>query len=138
MSATPSQPHGRNGVTIIETMVALGLLVTVMSVTASLAVQNSRLLAGNRAYRLAVDELSNRLDLLALMPPADLADAIKSLGADEFTGPLAGATLRGAVEAEDLGRRITLTLDWPGAVKRRPSVVLCAWSFTEPESEEQP
>ena len=126
----------RRGVTLVETTVALGLLITAMSITASLAVRNQRLLADNRAYRLAVDELSNRLDLLAAMPADDVEAAIDALSEEELSGPLAGATLTGATEDEDIGRRLTLKLTWPTTVKRRPDLVLTAWSYAEDDSEE--
>jgi hypothetical protein len=128
--------HRRRGVSLIETTVALGLLITVMSVTASLAVRNQRLLADNRAYRLAVDELSNRLDLLVALPAEEAATAIEALNDEELTGPLAGATIEGAVESEDFGRRVSLKLTWPATVKRRPDIALSAWSYVESDTQE--
>jgi hypothetical protein len=126
----------RGGVTLIETTVALGLLITVMSVTASLAVRNQRLLADNRAYRLAVDELLNRLDLLVALPADEAATAIGALSEEELPGPLAGATIEGAIESEDFGRRVSLKLTWPATVKRRPDIALSAWSYVESDSQE--
>lgn len=130
-----TRPH-RSGVTLIETTVALGLLITVMSVMASLAVRNQRLLADNRAYRLAVDELSNRLDLLIALPVEEAATAIGALSKEELAGPLAGATLEGAIESEDIGRHVSLKLTWPATVKRRPDIALSAWSYVESDSQE--
>lgn len=125
----------RRGVTLIETTVALGLLIAVMSVTASLAVRNQRLLADNRAYRLAVDELSNRLDLIVALPADEAATSIESLRDEKLPGPLAGATLEGAIESEDFGRRVSLKLTWPATVKRRPDIALSAWSYVERETQ---
>jgi hypothetical protein len=126
--------HRRRGVSLIETTVALGLLITVMSVTASLAVRNQRLLADNRAYRLAVDELSNRLDLLVALPAEEATTSIEALSEEELIGPLAGATIEGAVESEDFGRRVSLKLIWPATVKRRPDIALSAWSYVESDT----
>jgi hypothetical protein len=136
MKASFTTRPQRRGVSLIETTVALGLLITVMSVTASLAVRNQRLLADNRAYRLAVDELSNRLDLLVALPAEEAATAIEALNDEELTGPLAGATLEGAIESEDFGRRVSLKLTWPATVKRRPDIALSAWSYVESDTQE--
>ena len=126
----------RRGVTLVETTVALGLLITAMSVTASLTVRNQRLLAENRAYRLAVEELSNRLDVLVGMPAGDVDAAINALNQHEFQGALQGAKLVGVVEDEDIGRRLSLKLTWHDAVKRRPDIVLTAWSYAPSDPQE--
>jgi hypothetical protein len=131
MKASFTTRPQRRGVTLIETTVALGLLLTVMSVTASLAVRNQRLLADNRAYRLAVDELSNRLDLLVALPAEEATTAIEALSDEKLPGPLAGATIEGAIESEDFGRRVSLKLTWPATVKRRPDIALSAWSYVD-------
>lgn len=136
MKASFTTRPQRRGVTLIETTVALGLLITVMSVTASLAVRNQRLLADNRAYRLAVDELSNRLDLIVALPADEAATAIGALSEEELPGPLAGATIDGAVKNEDFGRRVSLKLTWPATVKRRPDIALSAWSYVESDTQE--
>jgi hypothetical protein len=136
MKASFTTRPQRRGVSLIETTVALGLLITVMSVTASLAVRNQRLLADNRAYRLAVDELLNRLDLLVALPADEAATAIGALSEEELPGPLAGATIEGAIESEDFGRRVSLKLTWPATVKRRPDIALSAWSYVESDSQE--
>jgi hypothetical protein len=126
----------RGGSTIVETLVAFGLLITVMSVTASLTVRNQRLLSDNRAYRLAVEELSNRLELLTTMPAEEATAAIEACDEEILTGSLAGARLTGVVETEDYGRRLTLTLAWSSGVKRRPDISLSAWSFAESDKPE--
>ncbi|QDV74661.1 type IV pilus modification PilV family protein [Botrimarina mediterranea] len=126
----------RRGVTLVETTIALGLLVALMSVMASLAVRNQRVLADNRAYRLAVDELSNQLDMLTALPADEAATALEALSGEEPVGPVTGATLRGKMADEDYGRRLTVTLSWPAAIKRRPDVTLSAWSFVEDDSTE--
>lgn len=129
----------KRGVTLIETTVALGLLVTVMSITASLAVRNQRMIADNRAYRLAVDELSNQLDLLVALPAGEAAEAIEAFDSAELPAPLTGATIDGTIESDDFGQRLSLTLSWPADVKRRPDVSLSAWSYAQsnaPEDEQ--
>jgi hypothetical protein len=136
MKASFTSRPQRRGVSLIETTVALGLLITVMSVTASLAVRNQRLLADNRAYRLAVDELSNRLDLLVALPAEEATTAIDALSKEKLPGPLVGATIEGAIESEGFGRRVSLKLTWPATVKRRPDIALSAWSYVESNSQE--
>ncbi len=130
MRPLPLKPKSR-GVTLVETTVALGLLITATSVTATLAVRNQRLLADNRVYRLAVEELSNRLETLIPLSADEAEAAIHDFHNEELSGPLAGAHLEGTVQQEDYGRRLSLTLTWPSAVKRRPDVSLSAWSFAD-------
>jgi hypothetical protein len=124
-------------VTLVETTVALGLLITVTSVTASLAVRNQRLLAESRAYRLAVDELSNRLEVLVALPVEEAETAIHDIENDGLPAQLVGAKIEGAIRHEDYGRRVSLTLTWPAEVKLRPEVSLSAWSFVEDDTQEE-
>ncbi|WP_197526467.1 hypothetical protein [Botrimarina colliarenosi] len=119
----------RRGVTVIETVVAFGLLVTVLSVSASLMVRHNRLLADERAYRVAVDELSNRLAVLVPLRPEAADRELAALDGLSFAGPLQGATLAGVVEREEVGRRLTLTLHWPNGDRQRPSVSLSGWAY---------
>ena len=135
MRQPPSKTASR-GVTLVETTVALGLLITAMSVTASLAVKNQRLLADNRAYRLAVDELSNRLEMLVALPVEEAETAIRDIDSEGLPAQLAGAKIEGAVQQEDYGRRVSLTLTWPAQWKRRPDVSLSAWSYVEDDTQE--
>lgn len=126
----------RAAVTALETVVALGLVSVGVSIATTIAVRNHHLLADNRAYRVAVDELSNRLDVLVTMPGEAAAAAVDALPDTELPAPLVGAKLAGAIEDEAVGRRITLSLVWGGAVQRRPEVVLSAWSFVGSDSQE--
>lgn len=119
----------RRGVTLIETIVSFSLLVTVLAITAPLMVRHTRLLADGRAYRCAVDELSNRLTLLSATSPDSLTQAIEGLAAAELDGPLANARLNGEVDAIESGYRITLSLTWPDTERKRPDVILVGWSF---------
>lgn len=126
MNEKKQQPY-RRGVTAVETLVSFTLLVTVISVTAPLMLRHNRLLADERAYRQAVDTLSNELDRLTILTGEELRDALDSLAAD---GP-AGSRLKGSVESVDFGDRITLTIDWLDRSPRRPPLTLVGWSFVD-------
>lgn len=134
---SPSPPS-RRGVTLIETIVSFSLLVTVLGVTAPLMVRHTRLLADGRAYRCAVDELSNRLATLAATPSGELAQAVADLPSEELDGPLTGAHLRGSIDAAVIGQRITLIVEWPEADRKRRTVTLTGWAIPPtPDAEAQ-
>lgn len=118
----------RRGISSIEALVALGVLGTVLSMAPPLLLQNQRLLRGERAYRLAVDALSNRLDTLTAMTADELREAIEPAPVEGLTD----ASLRGELAETELGTRITLILTQPGIGSRPSTVQLVGWSFTDP------
>lgn len=131
-----SRHYPRRGTTLIETLVAFSLLVTVLGVVAPLTVRHTRLLSEGRAYRYAVDELSNQLASLTTMSVSDLTQAIADLPSQELAGPLAGAELTGQLDAIDVGQRITLSLEWPRTDRKRPTVTLVGWAIPPTPVEE--
>jgi hypothetical protein len=86
---------------------------------------------------LAVDELSNRLEVLVALPVEEAETAIHDIENDGLPAQLVGAKIEGAIRHEDYGRRVSLTLTWPAEVKLRPEVSLSAWSFVEDDTQEE-
>ena len=119
----------RRGITVTETLVAFGLLGTVLSTTAPLVVRHDRLLNEARVYRLAVDELSNRLAAITAMAPGEAEAAVAAMPQEPLGGALADAKLSGVVEADDVGSRVVVTLSWPKAYRNRSDVTLTGWRF---------
>lgn len=117
----------RRAVSSIEALVALGVLATVLSMAPPLLLQNQRLLREERAYRIAVEALSNRLDTLTAMTPDKLRQAIGPIPVEG----LSDASLRGELVEMDLGTRITLTVTQPGVGTRPTTIQLVGWSFTD-------
>lgn len=129
---TPKCP-GRRGITTIEVIVAFTLLSTVLSAAVPLVVRHRQLLADHRSYRLALDELSNQLDRLTMLPEDELQAALEELNPSELTARrLPGAKLSADLEAEDLGQRIAIHISWDGTHQKAP-LTLVGWVFPRPQ-----
>lgn len=123
----------RRGITTIEVIVAFTLLSTVLSAAIPLVVRHRQILADHRSYRLAMDELSNQLDRLTMLPEDELQAALEELNPSELAARrLPGATLSAEVEAEDIGQRIVLHISWDGAHRQAP-LTLVGWAFPRPQ-----
>ncbi len=120
----------RHAIGSLEVLVAFTLLATVLSVSAPLLIRNNRLIASQRDYRLSLDELSNQLDRLTTLSPAELPAAIERLVPSDFViARLPGAKLSGELQPSDPGTRITLKLSWENLGNRRAPVALTAWVY---------
>lgn len=123
----------KRGVTSIETVVAMGLLVTAIGVTAPLIVRHTRLLGDVRNGRIATDALHNHLERLAGLPPGELSQAVDRINKAPFESEGSNAVLSARVDEVDAGRRVTLTLSWPEQ-QRQPSVSVVGWEFQSVEA----
>jgi hypothetical protein len=124
------RPRRCRGTSGFDLLVALGLLVTVMSVATPLVVRHGRLLTSHRNYRLALDELSNQLDRLRAMPVNELPDEMERLTPSGFVKErLPGAKLDGKLRPEESGTHITLRLSWNDAERHRAPMTVAAWIF---------
>lgn len=133
----PCGPRGsfrlRAGFSMLEVFVACTLLSSVLAVSTPLIVRHGRLLKAQRTYRLALDELSNQLERLRALPPAELRSAAASVAPSEFAkAKLPGVTLRAELEAFDLGQRLTVFATWSEVERERAPLSLAAWVFAEP------
>jgi hypothetical protein len=118
----------RHGISSMEALIALMLLSSMLSVSLSLIVRHGRLLAAERNYRLALDELSNQLERLTALPASDLADAMKQLKMSPFTAErLPDAELVGELAAADNGQRVRLRIT--SNKPSEPAVSMSGWAF---------
>lgn len=118
----------RRGTTMLEVLVSFTLLTTVLTVSTPLLVRHTRLLAGQRQYRLGLDEACNQIERLSALPEPALRKELEKLAISEIAvESLPGATLRGQLDAVDLGHRLTLSLAWGDAQRRAAPIVMCAW-----------
>lgn len=125
----------RAGLSILETLVSLTLLIAALGLIATMAVRNHRLMAGQRAYRVAVDELTNRLEVLTALPLEAAEAEHAAMQREPLAGRLADAKIEAAFEPLDGAGRITLTLRWPGDAPRLPATTLVGWSHAAPAEE---
>lgn len=112
----------RDAFTLLETLVALSLLIVAMSFAAQMTVRHNRLLADLKAYRVAVEELTNELDRLVSLTPTEREAAIAALRD-------AGARVDVAQEPDTHGTRIVVAYEWPEAARSRPKISLTGWAF---------
>lgn len=118
------------GLSTLDLLVALTLLVAAMSVVTPLLVRYGRVVSSHRHYRLALDELSNQLERLRAMPAHDVPSAIERLTLSSFTEErLPGAELKGQLRPEAGGSRVKLSLSWNEGERHRAPVSLAAWVF---------
>jgi hypothetical protein len=118
----------RRGMSSMEALIALMLLSSMLSVSLTLIVRHGRLLAAERNYRLALDELSNQLERLTALPASDLAEAMKQLKVSPFTAErLPDAELVGELAPADNGQRVQLRIT--SNKPTDPTVSMSGWAF---------
>jgi type II secretory pathway pseudopilin PulG len=122
----------RRGINTFEALVALGLLAATISGASVVAVRQLRLLESGRQYRLAVDEVTNQLEALAALPPAERAAAIAACEPSEFAlQRLTKPQLTAKTEAVDDGERLEVTLNWGSHAGAQHRVMLFTWCAQE-------
>lgn len=115
---------------MLDLFVAFTLLTTAMSISTPLVVRHAQLLKSQRNYRLALDELSNQLERLTVLAPADLPTAIQRLAPSEFIAQrLPNVILSGNLAESEGGMRIVLDVTWDEMGHRKKPVTLAAWVF---------
>jgi hypothetical protein len=126
-----SLPRGgatRRGSLLIELIASLGVLTTVIVVATPLTVRHGRLLTSAREYRIAIEEMSNQLERLAVLPASERSAQAAHLAPSEFAAKrLRGAKLTATLAPADVGERITLELVWDERQRRDAPVRLVAW-----------
>ena len=132
----------RNGLTLLECIVAAGLLVVAVAASGKLSMSAGRIWQQSRYHRLALEELSNQLEVLRAVPATERDEQLQTLRLSELTEQtLPNPSLQGKVIDDDLGQRIKLTLQWD-RFQERASLDLVGWvmppaSSTSPAGEEQ-
>ena len=128
LRGVPRLQRQPTGASSLEAIVAFTLLSAALTFATPLVIQHSRLLKAQRNYRLALDEVSNQIERLSLLPADDVSSGLSRLQPSELiANKLPGAELRGELDAEDIGRRLTLRLSWPGAHGQPTTVSLATW-----------
>ncbi len=112
----------------MEAIVAFVLLSGALTFATPLIIQHSRLLKAQRDYRLALDEVSNAIDRLSLLPADELSGALTKLKPSELiAAKLPGAELQGELDDADIGQRLALRLSWQQLPGSSTSVLLATW-----------
>jgi hypothetical protein len=123
-------------------MVAFTLLTSVLAFSTPLIVRHKRLVAAQRDYRLALDEASNQIERLSVVPPKQIAEAVDSLQPSAFAAArLPAVKVEGKIEPVDLGHRITVSVSWGDGQRAAMPVTLAAWALnaaTSPTNSTEP
>ena len=123
----------RRGTSALEVLVSFILLGGVLAMSTPLVVAHGRLLKAQRNYRLALDELSNQLDLMSALPPAELPAAVGQLTPSPLTASrLPGASLRGKLADAEGGQRVTIEIWWDEPNRQAAPLRLTAWITPPP------
>lgn len=118
----------RRATSTLETIVALTLLLTVLTLSGSLIIRHGHLLTAQRHYRQALDELSNQMERVVVLPVDDVPQALKQLSLSEFTASrLSNPKLTAELKPADIGQRVTLHLTWNESPEQ--SVSMTGWVF---------
>lgn len=126
----------RRGWLLVEVIVAFGLIGTLAAVVMPLLVKNNRLLGQQRNHRLAVEELTNQLEMLTHFSAAEVDDQLKQLAPSQFIQErLKGVILTGKTATADLGVRIELQIDWQGRIANAEPVTLLGWALPESDAD---
>ncbi len=114
----------RAGVSLLECIVAATVLTTVLSVVTSVVFRVGRLWTDTAHQRLAIQEVSNQLEILSQLSPTELSAALEDLQVSSaIRQSLYDAKLVGVVKQDEFGDRVELELTYPAG---RP-VRLTAW-----------
>ena len=105
-----TQHPRRTAFTLTELMVCASLLVTVMSFVASLSMRTNRLWKDTQHHKIALDELSNQLEILTTLDLSAAQQALPSLTISSQTlALLPGATLKASINQESSPAQVVLT-----------------------------
>jgi hypothetical protein len=137
MSGDRARP--RRGVSSIEVLVAFTLLAGIMTISTSLLVKQGRMLQAQREYRLALDELSNQMERLTVLPEDALREAVDSLKpSSTIAERLSGVQLRGELQPAEIGQRVTLRIWWDEPQRSAAPLRLTAWVLPRTATDERP
>jgi hypothetical protein len=127
------------GSSSLDAIASFTLLSAALTFATPLVVKHSRLLTAQRDYRLALDEVSNNIERLLLLPTDELSGALPQLKPSELiAAKLPSAELHGTLEDSDIGRRLTLRLSWQPLHGSSMTVSLSTWVLATTQGRAQP
>lgn len=131
-SKTPGRAaRPRHGMGTLDLLVSFTLLMTVMTAVTPLVVRYQRTIKSHRDYRLALDELSNQMDRLTMLPEADLPGALQQLTPSAFVKErLVSPKLTAELQRVETGSRVILRMSWGDIERDRAPATLAGWVFT--------
>ncbi len=115
----------RRGSTLIELIVAAGLLVTSLSLLATGTVAGFKLQRLEHQQMVATDEISNQMEQILSLSSLTAATAIAKLEISEWaTQTLPNAKLEGELIDDEQGIRVVLKFKWQRTSESKPLVAV--------------
>lgn len=112
----------RSGFTLTELMVCASMLVTIMSLVASMSLRANRLWHDTRQQKIALDELTNQMEYLTTLDVAEARQALNELEiSPAISQALPSATLTGELIEQPPLIQIVLTLEIDADTSSAPS-----------------
>jgi hypothetical protein len=128
--AVMAPQSNRQATSTLDLLVALTLLVAVIGVATPLSVRHGRLLKSQRNYRVALDELSNQVERLSVLPAGELPRALDELKPSDFVMErLADVELGGELRPFESATRVTLRISWSEMERKLAPLSLSAWVY---------
>jgi hypothetical protein len=113
---------------MLETIAAAGLVSAGLVSVVPLFVRQARLVAEARRERVALEELANQAERLAVVPPDDLAGHLAGLAVSPVvTALVPGARLAATHGDSPLGTRVMLALSWDAPGRDTRPLTLVTW-----------
>ena len=131
------QANSRRGITTIELIISAMLLMTAMTFVTTLCFRVNMIWQDIGHHRVAVGELSNQLESLQRLSPAEAQAALDSLQPTLWCRrTLRDPELEGELIKDELGNRIVLQINW---TRRNPGqpINLAAWLASDSDSLEE-
>ena len=121
------QLSASRGFTLLETLVAASLTITLLAVSAPMIVRSARTWQETRHHQFAADELSAHMDRLLSLSRSERTNALENiLLDDEVKDVLVDAVMTSQWIDDPDGQRIVLSINWR-RVGDPPPITLTAW-----------
>ena len=122
--------HPRHGTTIIEVIVACSLLGSLMLFIVPSAIRNGHMQQVIRHDRIAMDEVTNQLDRLALLPLNQIKQEVARLTPSEFAvAGLPNPSLSGTLQESEEGYRLALEISWNSPGRSVAPLTMATWIY---------
>jgi hypothetical protein len=119
---------GRRGFTTLEVIAAAGLVSAGLVSIVPVFVRQARLVTELRRERVALEELANQAERLAVVPPDELAGHLAGLAVSPVVTVLVpGARLAATRGDSPLGTRVMLALSWDAPGRDTRPLTLVTW-----------
>jgi hypothetical protein len=126
----------RRGTTIIEFVVACSLLGSLILCVVPAVVRIGRVQQTIRHDRIAMDEITNRMEHLVQLPLEEIEEEIATLTPSEFAlASLPDPQLTGELQESEQGYRLALEISWDSPGRRVAPVTMATWLFSDSVSE---